>query len=64
MASESVSVSGPIEIRTESRARVAYDLMQHIASREKHPQRESDPRKYYLELYHACNKATLGREPE
>ena len=30
MANENVSVSGPVEIKTDSKARVALDLMKHI----------------------------------
>jgi len=41
----------------ESTARVAYDLMKHIADDEKDVTKD---RKYWLTLYRQCRKATDG----
>lgn len=67
MASESRSVSGSVTTESDSRERVAYDLMKFIwnaASGE--PSGESDKRNrdYCLTLYRQCLAATRGNNME
>jgi hypothetical protein len=54
MADSSVSVSGPVSIESDSRYRVAYDLMSKIA----YIENVTKDRKYWLTLYHQTLKAT------
>ncbi|HCM31448.1 MAG TPA: hypothetical protein DIC32_07745 [Acinetobacter radioresistens] len=57
--SNNTTVSGPIEIKDKSVERVAFDLMEKIASLES--RRDSNvfanpnPREYYLKLYNQCH---------
>lgn len=60
MADSSVSVSGPVAIQSDSRARVAYDLMLYISGRESASEQERRSRGYWLELYSQCYKAASG----
>lgn len=59
MANESVSVSGPVNVVSDSKQRVAYDLMKTIdlCSPLKTEQKTKD---YWLKLYRQCYKATNG----
>jgi hypothetical protein len=57
MADSSVSVSGPVSVQSDSKARVAYDLMHRIMSYEKDVERTRD---YHLTLYRQCYKAVDG----
>ncbi len=63
MANETVSVSGPIEIKQDSKSRVAFDLMlkidQHSAL-----QFDQKPKEYWLKLYRQCWKAANGNSLE
>ncbi|MEW6206664.1 MAG: hypothetical protein AB1516_15230 [Pseudomonadota bacterium] len=63
MANENVSVSGPVEIKTDSKARVALDLMKHIDqySELKTEQKTKD---YWLKLFRQCYKAANGQSLE
>lgn len=58
MANESLSVSGPVKVVSDTKERVAYDLMQVIAFADGEPQTKS--REYYLTLYRQCWKAANG----
>lgn len=63
MADQSVSVSGPVHVESESRARVAFDLMRHISAYEQRD--DSNPRKYWLDLYSECwRAAAFGETPK
>lgn len=61
MADTSTKISGPVQVQSDSRQRVAFDLMQRIASQEAESmgaQRAS--RDYWLKLYAACDAAVQG----
>jgi len=58
MSNETVSVSGPVKVVSDSSARVAYDLMHHVSAYEKENDKD---RHYWLTLYHQCRKAVDGR---
>ena len=60
MAKESISVSGPIDISSESKQAVAFELMKHISSHEKADETKTSTRAYWLTLYRQCYKATSG----
>ena len=57
--SDNVNVSGPIEIKDNSKERVALDLLKIINSYESQSDHEKK-RSYYLTLYSQCLKATSG----
>lgn len=63
MANENVSVSGPVEIKTDSKARVALDLMKHI-DRYSELKTEQKTKDYWLKLYRLCYKAANGQSIE
>ena len=60
--SETLNVSGPVKIVSDSTARVAYELMQDIANREYEsiPDAQKKSREYWLTLYSQCWKAASG----
>ncbi|MCK4621530.1 MAG: hypothetical protein KAT62_04865 [Desulfuromonadales bacterium] len=58
---ENLSISGPVEIQSDSKQRVAYDLMGKIAYHDKAAQKD---KKYWLSLYCQCLKATTGSDIE
>jgi hypothetical protein len=60
MATEDVRVTQPVEIKSESEARVAYDLMVHISAWEKGKDSDKNTREYWLTLYRHCRKAARG----
>ncbi len=60
MANETVSISGPIDIASNSKQSVAFDLMKHIAFNEKVGDEQKKSRQYWLSLYRQCWKATNG----
>ena len=63
--SDSMQISGPVTVRNDSRERVALDLMTHIGINCYHKdQDEQRTREYWLNLYHECHQATLGRSLE
>ncbi|MFW5328808.1 hypothetical protein [Hydrogenophaga sp. ZJX-1] len=55
---EKMSVSGPVTVRSDSKERVAYDLMNLIAGYEHSPNMHD--RNYWLTLYRQCQKAADG----
>jgi len=63
MAKDNVSVSGPIDVVTDSKQRVAFDLMKLIDS---HSPVELDrqSKDYWLTLYRQCYKAASGSSLE
>ena len=52
--SDSTSISGPVTVQPDSAARVAYDLMMHIANYENSDNAQNNAREYWLTLYHQC----------
>jgi hypothetical protein len=59
---DDVHVTNPVSIESDSKTRVAFDLMQRIANHER-DQPTSD-RDYWLKLYTQCYKAVSGRSLE
>ena len=60
MADSSVSVSGPVAIKSDSNARVAYELMLHISGWETVSDSDKRNRDYWLKLYWQCYQASSG----
>ena len=58
--SENTKITNPIEIKDNSKERVAYDLMVYISYDEKKQGDKNKDRKYWLTLYAQCLKATSG----
>lgn len=56
--SDDVRVSGPISINSDSKSRVAFDLMIFIANSERDQPRQD--RDYWLKLYNQCYKSASG----
>lgn len=52
-----------VEIQSDAKERVAYDLMIKIASLDQTPGPQRD-KKYWLGLYRQCFKATIGCDIE
>lgn len=59
MADQSVSVSGPVQIESGSKERVAFDLMVKIDGYSQLKVEQKDE-KYWLTLYSQCWKAASG----
>ena len=57
MATEDIRVTSPIEIKSDSEARVAYDLMVFISHREQIDDATKKSRDYWLKLYYQCRLA-------
>ncbi len=57
--SEDISINGPIEIKDNSKEKVAYDLAMRIATEEK-LFNDQEYRKKLLDLYAECLYATRG----
>lgn len=55
---DSLSVSGPIEIKDNGAARVAFELMEFISYVA--PEGTEKNAEYYLRLYRQCYKASSG----
>ena len=60
MAKESISISGPVDIVSDSKQAVALELMKHISACEKADDELTRTRAYWLTLYRQCYKATSG----
>jgi hypothetical protein len=58
MATEDIRVTQPVEIKSESEARVAYDLMLYIAAREEITEEQNRSRDHWLKLYLQCRRAS------
>jgi hypothetical protein len=56
---DSLSVSGPIDVRADCKQRVAYDLMHTISRTEPKGEIVKDET-YWLKLYIKCRRATEG----
>jgi hypothetical protein len=63
---DSRTISGTVTTRTnDSGERVAYDLMEKIATHESIAMTEErKKRDYWIKLYHQCFRATRGATPE
>lgn len=59
MANTQLDLSGPVHVISDSRERVAFDLMDRIKSADGEP--ETKGRAYYLELYKQCLAAVKGK---
>lgn len=57
MADQTVSISGPVQIKSSSKEDVAFKLMQQISFDESGVKKD---RKYWLKLYWQCLKAMEG----
>jgi hypothetical protein len=55
---DDVRVTGPVSIQSESKARVAFELMQWISNQE--DGQDTANRDYWLKLYNQCYKAANG----
>lgn len=64
MAGDSVSISGPVDIASNSKQAVAFELMKHIANWEDGVGAQMKTRAYWLTLYCQCYKATNGSSLE
>lgn len=65
MANEKLAISGPVSVVSDSPSRVAFDLMDKIASRTYDADKEAQKTKdYWLKLYRQCYKATSGFQIE
>lgn len=51
-------ITSPVDVRADSRERVAYDLMNKIGFEEN--SNDATKRDYWLELYYRCYRATQG----
>jgi hypothetical protein len=60
MATEDVRVTSPVEIKDDSKSRVALDLMEYISRREDGKDAEKKTRDYWLTLYSQCYKTANG----
>ena len=60
MPSDSVQITKPVEVQNDAKARVAFDLMDHISRREDGKDAEKKTRDYWLTLYGQCYKAANG----
>jgi hypothetical protein len=58
---EKTTVSGSVSVQTDSKARVAFDLMQHIRGYEEMD--KAAPRQYWLELFRDCMHVASGGDP-
>lgn len=55
---DDVRVTGPVAIQSESKSRVAFEMMQWISNYE--DGQETTNRDYWLTLYNQCYKAANG----
>jgi hypothetical protein len=63
MANERVSLSGPVDVRHDSKASVAFDLMKQIDSFSA-IETTKKTKEYWLKLYRQCYKAAEGHSLE
>jgi len=55
---EKIEIARPVQIESDSKERVAFELMQHIAAWEDASEDRKRDKKYWLSLYLQCIKAT------
>lgn len=59
MADQSMNINNPVKIESDSKARVAFDLMNKIVTYTATDAQKKDP-KYWFTLYVQCHKAASG----
>lgn len=59
MSTDNVQLSGPVTIRSDAVARVAFDLMEKIAMKTSDEKQRGD-KTYWLKLYAQCYKSASG----
>jgi hypothetical protein len=57
--SDNINISSPVKIESDSKARVAYDLMEKIAIKTADDNQKKS-KEYWLTLYRQCYKAANG----
>lgn len=62
--SDSTRISGPVNVQSDSRQRVAYDLMERIAGWDAGKDQEKRSRDYWLRLYSQCYSVVDGGSAE
>ena len=60
MPSDTVQITKPVAIQNDAKARVAFDLMNHIDNHGDTKDQERKTRAYWLTLYRQCYKAADG----
>lgn len=60
---EQTSIAGPVNVVSDSRERVAFELMCKIDDYSQLERKQKD-NKYWLTLYSQCLKAMKGKSPE
>ena len=58
MTTEDIRITHPLEIKTDSEARVAYDLMIFISAKEHATEEQKKTREHWLKLYLQCRRAS------
>ena len=61
---DAVSVAGPVTIKNDSSARVAFELMTYIGGKEHDSNDNRRDRDYWLRLYCQCYLAAKGADVE
>lgn len=56
---DKIEVTSPVKIESDSKARIAYDLMNKIVTYTADDNQKKDP-KYWFTLYVQCHKAASG----
>ena len=64
MANETISISGPVDVSSDSKQAVAFELMKHISGHENAEGEKTKNRAYWLTLYRQCYKAASGASLE
>lgn len=65
MADQSINVTNPVKVVSDSSSRVAFEFMVHIGHKVFETDKESQKTKdYWLKLYRQCYKATAGHSSE
>lgn len=57
--SENINITSPVKIESDSKARVAFELMEKIVRNTSDETQRKD-KAYWLSLYRQCYKATNG----
>lgn len=64
MSEQRTRIAGQVDVSADSSSRVALELMQHIAYKEKEErEKEMAKRDYWLSLYQQCWRVTHGGKP-
>ncbi|MGJ7486904.1 hypothetical protein ACSFA2_16710 [Variovorax sp. LT2P21] len=57
---DTMRLSGPVEVKADAHERVAFDLLTLIDRHEQDDKHEKT-REYFLKLYEQCYSVTIGR---